>query len=738
MTLSDASAAVDAVQRLHARSPQRMDFASILKAVPPADDAGLAELIEADGRHLIKLGEPVDLERYFHAVPDLRSREVSLDAAIDVSLRSLSGSSNVTPQAVAALSKQWPDLLPAIRDAAMLNTAVWSTAGLQASIARPQAKTLPCEFGPLIASGSSAGQRRYQLQELLGQGGFGQVYLALDRQLSEEGHTAMVAIKILMGGNRSQFSRQRLMEEATKVRRISHPNVVVVMDRGVTEQDEDYIVYEYVDGGDLNALTTVLSLLPVREAAALMAKIARGVHAAHSAGVIHCDLKPSNIMLTAAKEPKVGDFGIAVRLSEQKTGPVRTFGFHSSDEDRNSAAPFRPIGSVAFISPEQYRVEVGGLSVPSDVYALGGIFFLLLTGELPNGRTADEIAKTHDAANGRTNPPAIRSLRPEVDRDLEAICQKAMAIDPADRYNSAATFAEDLQRWLNHQPILWRNPGMIHVLGLWSRRKPGLAIALAMVLLVTIVGATVALRLNSIANQNALDAAKKKLELDREQAARETMKSIATKYAESLRPTLGQYRISTEALVKIWALEYAYGPKVLGLPDQIGELWKNRILNIRNLIDSARQEGHGEDFETILWESALAFWLVNEKAFAEALPLLEGNIARWSRMLQPNDPWLADLRMMQTCATVHSLAAPGGGTRTDEWRSKEMRRLETELQTAAQNIPTNHRGTPMHFLLLNTMIDLYGPNLLNQPERRDALAVELKVILDNKPAKKTE
>ena len=123
----------------------------------------------------------------------------------------------------------------------MLNAAIWSTTGLRAGVTPPPVKALPCDFGPVMSSG----QRRYQLQRLLGQGGFGQVYLTLDRQLSEEGHTAMVAIKILSVGKRSPWARERLIEEATKVRRISHPNVVTVMDRGVTEQDEDYIVYEF-------------------------------------------------------------------------------------------------------------------------------------------------------------------------------------------------------------------------------------------------------------------------------------------------------------------------------------------------------------------------------------------------------------------------------------------------------------------------------------------------------------
>src|SRR5690606_28482277 len=112
-------------------------------------------------------------------------------------------------------------------------------------------------------------------------------------------------------------------------------------DRGVTEQNEDYIVYEYVDGGDLSdALER--QPIPIDEAVRLVRKIAMGVHAAHAAGVIHCDLKPGNIMLTSAGEPKVADFGIAVRLGESQD-----FGYDLPNRRSNRG----PIGNVAFISP---------------------------------------------------------------------------------------------------------------------------------------------------------------------------------------------------------------------------------------------------------------------------------------------------------------------------------------------------------------------------------------------------
>ncbi len=108
-------------------------------------------------------------------------------------------------------------------------------------------RALPCDFGPATKDG----RPRYELRELLGEGALGQVYLAVDRHLSEQDHPAFVSIKLLRGQERSVLERQQLVDEATKARRINHPNVARVLDRGVSARDEDFLLYEYVEGGDL-------------------------------------------------------------------------------------------------------------------------------------------------------------------------------------------------------------------------------------------------------------------------------------------------------------------------------------------------------------------------------------------------------------------------------------------------------------------------------------------------------
>lgn len=729
-----------------------MDARELADALGPwldGDDASLADAIETDGRRRLLQGRKITLQHYLDVIPNLAQRSISLDAAIDLALRSLSGGSRIATDAVDQMIAAHPSLERSIRDAAMLNAAIWSTTGLRASVNIVPPKSLPCEFGPKLPTG----EHRYQLQRLLGQGGFGQVYLALDRELSEEGHTAMVAIKILAVDDRTSWVRQRLIEEATKVRRISHPNVVMALDRGVTEDDEDYIVYEYVDGGDLTQQTSGSQRMTLEHAVMLMAQIARGVHAAHSAGVIHCDLKPGNIMLTSAGQPKVADFGIAVRQHESDAQKRASHSLHRGShpatdprDSHESHSLMGPIGNVAFISPEQYRGEDDALTVQSDVYALGGILFLMLTGELPNGSTRQAIARTHDRERGRTAPPSARSVRPDIDRDLDMIGQRAMAIQPDHRYPSAAALAEDLERWLRREPIPWTRPSLAHVLSLWSRRKPALAASMTALIVLAIVGSVIswrldavaraheleAIRMEGIAKQNELEAAMAKLKADQEESLRLQSRALATQFAQSLRE-MRDYRIATESLVIIWALEYVYGPKVLGIPEEQRELWKSRIANIRMLVQQAKDNGRGDELEALLWESALGFWLVCDKDYTEAEPLLHANYDRWAARLSSDDHWLKDLRTMQWCAAVNRLHARAQQQALSQKEKQELTRLDADLREACRTMLPGHYATPMHYLMLQSMIDLCSPTLLNQPDRITALKQVMQAQQDRKP-----
>lgn len=471
-----------------------VDLRTLIARHRVTDDDTLAEVIEADARQREAAGLPIDLGRYLDAVPGLAARLVPLDTAIEYSLKLGEDGTPPTPEHVEALVKRFPDLEGPIREAALLSdTLARADESLGPTDLDEDSDSLPLPrgFGPPLPTG----RPRYFLKELLGRGSHGAVYLAVDRQLSEEGRPARVAIKVL-ADEADPAARRRLIEEAAKARRVEHVNVVRVLDRGRTRNGEDYLVFEYVQGGSLEDRLRNAGPTPPADAARLVAQVARGVQAAHSAGLVHCDLKPANIMLTPDGTPKVADFGVAVRsdlppnASAPGGEPIRRADAPADDESikRTSAGP-RPIGNLAFISPEQYRCEPGSLAPPSDVYSLGGILFYLLTRVLPNGPTPAAVAQTHAAIGGRQQAPSARraagsAASKPIDADLDAICARALAPNPAARYGSADALANDLEAWLRHEPIAWTRPGPWRLVVLFAKRQP--LVVLLIVLLVVL------------------------------------------------------------------------------------------------------------------------------------------------------------------------------------------------------------------------------------------------------------
>ncbi|HMQ32161.1 MAG TPA: Stk1 family PASTA domain-containing Ser/Thr kinase [Chloroflexaceae bacterium] len=256
---------------------------------------------------------------------------------------------------------------------------------------------------------------RYELERKVGEGGMARIYAGRDLRLNRR-----VAIKI----PHSHFLGEpdfleRFRHEAQAAAMLSHPNIVDVYDVG---QDEDvhYIVMEFVEGTDLKAIIKREAPLPVERAVALAQQIARGLHAAHRAGMVHRDIKPQNVIVTADGRPHITDFGVAKS--------------HLSTALTETGVSF---GTVDYISPEQAQ---GRPATPqSDLYALGVVLFEMLTGRLPfTGDGAVAVAMKHVAEP----PPALRRLNPAVPPGLEALVLRALAKDPAARPRSAHEFAE--------------------------------------------------------------------------------------------------------------------------------------------------------------------------------------------------------------------------------------------------------------------------------------------------------
>ncbi len=286
----------------------------------------------------------------------------------------------------------------------------------------------------------------YEVTGELGRGGMGVVYRARQAALNRD-----VALKVVLGGGMaSPLTRVRFLREAESLARLNHPNVVQVYEVGEAGGTL-YFAMELVEGGPLAERLAGEPQAP-RHAAEMAERLARGVQAAHAAGVVHRDLKPGNVLLTADGTPKITDFGLAKWLGDDD-GHTRTGDI---------------MGTPSYMAPEQAegRREIG---TAADVWALGVILYEMLTGRPPfKGATRLE---TMEQVRLR-EPVSPRALNPGVPRDLETITLKCLAKDPGRRYAGAGELADDLRRWIDGVPILARPAGPAERAWKWVARNP--------------------------------------------------------------------------------------------------------------------------------------------------------------------------------------------------------------------------------------------------------------------------
>jgi serine/threonine protein kinase/WD40 repeat protein len=288
---------------------------------------------------------------------------------------------------------------------------------------------------PSALSGLVLGERlggRFELVEELGQGGFGRVYLARDRELGRE-----VAIKVIgLIGERSLSAEELELfdREAKATARLGHPNIVTIFDWG-SWRGFPYLVLERLRGETLFVRLRRGPLAP-DEAAGILLPVLRALAHAHAAGVLHLDLKPSNVFLGEGGEVKVLDFGMA-QLDLARHSVRRALG-KSPDEAAGSSPPAG--GTPAYMAPEQWHGQ--GVDARADVWAVGVMLFEMLTGRLPF-----KVSARSSAALEPGPTPSVRALAPAVPAELEAIASRALAKDPTLRFQTARALLEALERF---------------------------------------------------------------------------------------------------------------------------------------------------------------------------------------------------------------------------------------------------------------------------------------------------
>jgi len=296
----------------------------------------------------------------------------------------------------------------------------------------------------------------YELLEEVGRGGQGVVFRARQKSLNRT-----VALKVIsLGQWASKAHVKRFRREAEAAASLDHPCIVPIYEVG--ERDgQCYFSMKFVEGGQLDEVVR-RAPMSIRQAAELIAKVAHTVHYAHEHGILHRDIKPGNILLDQKGQPHLTDFGLA-RLVETESTMTRTL---------------EVLGTPSYMAPEQAMGNNSAVSSATDVYGLGAVFYQLLTGQPPfaGGATYETIKLLLD-----TEPKQPRLINPKIDRDLSTICLKCLEKDSKRRYPSALALAEDVERWLKHEPIQARHTGVFARSRKWVQRNPTSALLVACV-----------------------------------------------------------------------------------------------------------------------------------------------------------------------------------------------------------------------------------------------------------------
>ncbi len=346
----------------------------------------------------------------------------------------------------------------------------------------------------------------YRIEKVLGRGGMGVVYQAIQLSLNRR-----VALKMVLDPRAATEEALRRFElEAKAVAELNDPRFVQIYEYGIHD-GKPYMALELVEGGSLEDFRQS-EPQPERLAARITQSLAGAMHVAHAAGLVHRDLKPQNVLLTEDRSAKITDFGLVKRLDH---------------DDSQMTQHGRVMGTASYMAPEQSRGETD-IGPPADIHALGGILYCLLTGRPPflGSNVFDTIQQV------RTEEPVPPSrLRPKLSKDLETICLKCLQKDPAKRYESAEALADDLERFLSGRPILARPIGLPERGWRWTKRNPLAATVAALVLAIAVGASAASWHLTALNHRLVVE--QRNTEAARRKEAEQRRRAVAARQAKS-------------------------------------------------------------------------------------------------------------------------------------------------------------------------------------------------------------
>lgn len=451
---------------------------------------------------------------------------------------------------------------------------------------------------------------RYEMLEMIAQGTRSWVYHARDRHF---GLNADVAIKLFRPGTKA--------DEGLLGRQVRHTNVIHTLDRGTDPGSGfEYLVTDYASNG---TLADVRVPVQVEQAVCTVIDLARAAHAAHQAGIVHCDIKPQNVLVDAQGIYKLADFELAHNVHGGK--------------------PAALAGTPAFMAPEQWRQDSFSATPAADTYALGGILYWLLSGLYPNGSSKPEAEAL---AHGRVQRPPLQA--PWV---ILRIMERALAPDATKRFESAAAMAQDLERWLRHEPIAWLDPSISTRAVLWARRRPW-RVALVGVAAVTFtIGGVAVLQVHNAklaADVRAQVLAEQEATRRFDERAKSVRQDLGDEYSNlfNLRHDRQMSQDGQEALIG-GLVDPSVIPKDVGALEQ--QAIEERVGQLQTVLDHGKEQGLDGSMYFLNLRICLATDLLILNRDAEVQELLKAVRAQLLPRASPDDP-------MQTAITMMELA----------------------------------------------------------------------------------